>query len=241
MSTKDLNLSLEYDLADTDYRGVGPRAGRGREPTATGRPVRGRQKSAAARQKPAARKFRKRSGASGWLAAAVALANMLFLLLAGIWLTGYNQQPTAPPTASVATIADPGLSDLRTQLASMQQQLASLQAAVEAQHRLLAVTRAESADDAPAQAAAAGAGQAAPDPSWHVNLGHVQTREESVAMQRELQALGYTARVTAKTRGDGEGFSVLLTGFGDRDAAELTAKDIMARTRFNGLWVSRSE
>src|SRR6056297_558594 len=112
MSTKDLNLSLEYDLADTGYRGDGPRDGGNRDTPATGRRFRGRQKAAAARQKPAAGKVRQQPGASAWLAAAVALANMLFLLVAGIWLTGYKPQPAPPPAAPVAPIAEAGLSDL---------------------------------------------------------------------------------------------------------------------------------
>ncbi|MDZ7784026.1 MAG: SPOR domain-containing protein [Halioglobus sp.] len=241
MSTKDLNLSLEYDLADTGYRVDGARGRGSRDASGAGRHLREGQKAAAARPKTAAVMARKHAGPSAWFAAGIALANMLFLLLAGIWLTGYGRMPATPPAASVAPIAEPVLTDLRTQLDAVQQQLAGLQTVVEAQHRLLVVTQRKLADAAPAPAAESDAGQAAPDPLWQVNIGHVHAREESATMQRELQALGYAAEITEETRANGEGFRVLLTGFGDRDAAELTAKDIMARTRFNGLWVSRSE
>ena len=241
MSTKDLNLSLEHDLADTAYRVGGARGGGERDRSGAGRQFRGGQKAAAARQKPAAGTARKPAGPSGWFAAAVALANMLFLLLAGIWLSGYGRMPATPPATGVTPITESGLADLRTQLDAVQQQLAGLQTVVEAQHRLLVVTQRKLADAAPAPAAEPDAGQAAPDPLWQVNIGHVHAQEESATMQRELQALGYAAEITAETRAESEGFRVLLTGFGDRDAAELTAKDIMARTRFNGLWVSRSD
>lgn len=240
MSTKDLNLSLEHDLADTGYR-EGARGRGSRAASGAGGRFREGQKAAAARQKPAAGVARKHAGPSAWFATGIALANMLFLLLAGIWLTGYGQMPATPPAVSMAPIAEPALTDLRTQLDAVRQQLASVQEVVEAQHQLLVVAQRKFAEAVPAQPAKADAGQAAPDPLWQVNIGHGHAKEESAVMQRELQALGYAAEITSETRAEGEGYRVLLTGFGDRDVAELTAKDIMARTRFNGLWVSKSE
>jgi len=241
MSTKDLNLSLEHDLADTGYRVDGARGGGSRDTSGAGRRFRGRQKAAAARQKSAAGTARKHTAPPRWFAAGIALANMLFLLVAGIWLTGHSQKPATPPAASMGAIAEPGLDDLRTQLDAVQQQLASLQGVVEAQYRLLVVAQRKLADAAPTQTARPDTAQVAPDPVWQVNIGHVHAQEESAAMQRELQALGYAAETASENRAEGKGFRVLLTGFGDRDAAELVAKDIMARSRFNGLWVSRSD
>ena len=72
-------------------------------------------------------------------------------------------------------------------------------------------------------------------PAWQINLGHFDTRDEAVSMQRELAALGYTADIATA---DDAGVTLLLGGFGERKLAELAAKDIMQRTRLNGLWVS---
>ncbi len=239
MSAKDLNLSFDRELARARDASSGPA------------PVRNERGGIAEQQQPASgrpppRKALKRASRPAktqqWvMPAVIALANMVFLVVAGIWLTGtsYPRVPARDPAAmAAAPQAEADLSSLQTQLDVMQQQLVGLQSTLEEQQRLLLFTRLEAmqpagADQTDAEDAAASPEKASP--AWQINLGHFDTRDEAVSMQRELAALGYTADIATA---DDAGVTLLLGGFGERKLAELAAKDIMQRTRLNGLWVS---
>ncbi len=234
MSDKDLNLSFDRALA---------RAGSA-DPDAT--PGSSAGKGSAGRRAAAPNKRKKQVRRAGktqpWvLPALIVLVNMAFLLLAGLWLTGtgYHRPPTGE-AASAATLpmALDGLSNLQTRLDVMQQQLTALQSTLEEQQRLLLFSRLEalqSVDPDQGDAKDSAATPAGSAPAWQINLGHFDTRAEAIAVQGDLDKLGYAAVLEAADDG---GVRLLLGGFRERKLAELTANDIMQGTRLNGLWVS---
>ncbi|MEZ5569451.1 MAG: hypothetical protein R3E54_14095 [Halioglobus sp.] len=256
MSAKDLNLSLDRKLAHAGAPGKDKTAGvlkRGR--FARLKPV--PNLSAEGQQAPSRRPTPTGtavagSAASQWLAPAlIALVNMLFLLLAGIWLTGTQYSPLtsrAPADATLEAPEAPALTRLQTQLDVMQEQLLTLQATLEEQQRLLLFSRleaelaAEQGDASPGDASpGAAVSPPASPPGWQIHLGHFATREAAVTLQNDLRRLGYNADIAASTTPDDSGVSLLLKGFSERKLAELTAKDIMQSTRLNGLWVSTED
>jgi hypothetical protein len=240
MSVKDLNLSLDRQLAH-DESALHPPGGADR------RPGSGRLKSVAGTapsgQKPSPRRVRAGNRNRLWVPTAlIALVNMLFLVVAGIWLTG----PRLTPASNAASAAEVELNQLQTQLDVMQEQLVLVQSTLEEQQRLLILRQLETPPEVTPQAAATAHEDATAEtapalPTWQVHLGHFATRDEAIALQLDLAQLGYTATIAAAATPDEPGVALLLGGFAERDLAELAAKDIMQRTRLNGLWVSTGE
>lgn len=239
MTRKDLNLSLARDLLE-------PAAQQYRAPQNPDAVV---EFSSRQRQQRAAGQKSRQPGGGQWSAitiAVIAVANMLFLMVAGIWLSGHTYDSAARPgAASVETSPEINLLLLQidNRLKTVEQQLGGLQLALDEQQPIMAsdsfdidshvrdtLSQQEIAIDAPA-----------PAPAWHINLGNFDSREVALGLQQRLQAIGHQTRIKPVTSDDKTSYLVVLAGFDQRESAELVAKQIMAQTDLNGLWVAEGE
>lgn len=250
MTVKDLNFSFDSNLvrspvvADRDPAGDPGRADRTARP-APGRPSRGRRKPVQAE--------RRATGGRGQLAATIgiALVNMLFLVVAGIWLSGYFFQP-AGLGGPAALVEDdriaPLLVELNSRVGALEQQLADLQvstvrqqqtiissqqsmeARLTAQWEQALTAREPKPEAAPAEPPAA--------PAWYVNLGDYVSREGAAALERQMLDLGYRVEIETRTEDSRIIYRVTLPGFVDQASADQAAQGIMEQTSLNGLWVA---
>lgn len=235
MSAKDLNFSLDRAPPSGGPR---DRASRPRRPATSGlRAVREPGVAPAGKPAPA----RGRSGGA-WLAATIALANMAFLVLAGLWLSGIGREPLPErPAADALADATSSLHAVQAQLGELRREVTLLQAAVDAQRQLLVAAHLARTDERGAAGEEPGATAAtAAAEQWYINLGHFATRPEAAAQQEKLASLGYTGSVVVAAEGANP-FALRLPGFPARAAAEEAANDIMGRTDLNGLWVTTGD
>lgn len=187
----------------------------------------------------------------GILVGAIVLANMLFLVLAGLWLTGTDYRGLLAPT-SIVTATNNELPQLQTMLADIKHRLAAMeQSLVTLQSATAPTTTPEEAEQpAPAspepvpQVATADPAPSPPPvevpPVWEVNLGDFDTRAEAITSHQQIQALDLEPVISRHRRNGRNLYQVHLTGFSDRQAAEQAANKIMQETSLNGLWVARA-
>ena len=237
MTSKDLNLSLDRGLIQSkaDHNripqgsdaGVGP-ASRQHKKRATG-PTRGH------------------GGGRQWIAVAViAVANMLFLMLAGIWLTGHTYDSAARLSAAHAGITPElqlMLAQIDNRLNTIEQQLGGLQSTLDGQQAL----KVSDTFDIDKQLREAldqhepTAHTPAPPVAWHVNLGNFDSREVALGLQQRLQAIGHATKIKSTKNDDKTAYLVILPGFSDRESAESVAKKIMEQTDLQSLWVAEGD
>jgi len=168
----------------------------------------------------------------------IAIMNMAFLVLAGIWLTGAFPQARleAAPTPAVAPAAIQAMAaDFDQRLAAMEQSLSSLGEA-------LTVAPAAPSQDQPASSEVnAEPEPAAALPQWQVNLGQFTRHSDALAVQEQVKSAGFQATVSQPQGADKGSYQVALAGFGIRLDAEQAAGQIMEKTRLNGLWVGQAK
>lgn len=199
------------------------------------------------------------------LAAAIAVMNMLFLVLAGLWLTGTGLQGTLAPPGVVAQDApadNPRLNALGDQLSALNLQMSELRADIEVLQvpapsivspavpetidhsaQTDGIASAAAADPAPDGANTAPAPvteTAAPPQTWQVNLGDFLTRKAAQATLAQLADIGLQGQVRSVDAAGNTTYLVTLDNFLQRTDAEEVANDIMRRTELNGLWVART-
>jgi len=189
------------------------------------------------------------------LTAGIAVMNMLFLVLAGFWLSGTHvgdRTPTytAPPT-QVAVDTEPRLEELSQQLINLGQQMGELKAQITQLREQPAPVESQSTTP-PSPAANVAAPTPEMDDSasvepameapvlWQVNLGDYTTRRTARATLAELAAMGLKAQVRQLEEAGKTIYLVTLDKFSSREGAEKVANDIMQKTQLNGLWVARS-
>lgn len=202
-----------------------------------------------------------------WLSVALVSINLIFLLIAGIWLSGLNDQTTdrqSQLSVSTEQQLSNQLTSLDEQLTEIQQRLDQLTLSVSEQQQLIAT----SANDLTKELESLTAQQAllsnrvikaestaATDTAtknktptsptaqkkWHVNLGTFSTKEAAMRLQKQLLALGHSVQVNSTSIENKTAYRVQLPGFEDRESAERVAKQIMDKTRLNGLWAWKDE
>ncbi len=253
MATKDLNLSLDRALLQSNVAREHQAAnGETRAATApAGRRQAGKKRTAKhAPQRTAA-----------WPAIAftgIAIANMSFLVLAGLWLSAFSGlQPAAAGSADVEISAQ--LDRIDRSISALQQQLTDLQVAANAQQQLI-VSAYQSIGDqlqvrtdpsAATKQAGPGAGDSATTPAaadnpeasadWYVDLGNFPSRNAALAAQRSLLALGYEARIQVSGRGGSSAHALILADFKDRPSAESVATALMEQTQLESVSVWKQE
>ena len=188
-------------------------------------------------------------------AACIATANMLFLVLAGVWLSGFADRLPASPAAAPADIA-PRLARIEQSITTLEQQLADLQVAANAQQQLI-VSAYQSIgdqlqarpDQAPATATQTtpGGTRARGNPgdgghpaaarSWYVDLGSFPSNKAAVEVQKSLQALGFDAQIKAGSGGGTPTHELILANFEDRASAEVIATQLMEQTELESVSV----
>jgi len=129
MTTKDLNLSLNRGL-------IQPKAGRNRKqkgPNVKVQPSAPRQKKRIAKLAPGS------SGSRQWVAiTGIAVANMLFLVLAGIWLSGHSYDSSARISSARVELTPElalTLTEINRRLDTIELQLGGLQLTIDGQHQ----------------------------------------------------------------------------------------------------------
>ena len=254
MTTKDLNLSLDRALLPSNIaRDRKPANSEMRHDAAPAGARRANKKAAAKSRQPAA------NSRPGMAAACIATANMLFLVLAGVWLSGFADRLPASPAAAPADIA-PRLARIEQSITTLEQQLADLQVAANAQQQLI-VSAYQSIgdhlqarpDQAPATATQTTPGARAPGEtpamaatpaaarSWYVDLGSFPSNKAAVEVQKSLQALGFDAQIKAGSGGGTPTHELILANFEDRASAEVIATQLMEQTELESVSVWKSE
>lgn len=248
MTTKDLNLSLDRGLFQPKATGK-PGAAAGR----SGRGTDGRATRQAGKPKPG--KPVPRQTPKSWQAvvtSTMAIANMLFLVLAAIWLSGYAGQPTTRPDAPEAGISpqvEAVQNGIDLRIDALEQQLENIQIAINAQQQLIVSAYQDIGEKlvgvgSPPQAStpAAPTGHEAddavqPDRDWHVNLGTFSRVEAATEVRSQLEALGYQAQIVSVDLDDSMAHKVILPDFEDRESAEVAATLLMEKTELDSLSV----
>ena len=254
MTSKDLNLSLDQALfqgrTEKKRQSQAPAPGRISRITAEQSAPPGHRKRS---DKPLAKPRASRQ----WLVVScVAVANMLFLLLAGIWLSGNTYYATAPyNTAPAETSADivASLAQVTDRLNTLEIKLENLQLSLDRQQLQKPVESENSSppvneqppaspskiDDTPVADSGEPSSVQVKVKPWHVNLGNFDSREAAAATQYRVAAIGHRAEISPPAS-EGTGYQVILPGFSDRESAEFAANQIMLQTDLNGLWVGES-
>ncbi|MFK7974657.1 MAG: SPOR domain-containing protein [Halioglobus sp.] len=200
------------------------------------------------------------------LGAAVALVNMLFLVLAALWLTGTDLKgsfaPIHPTTLKSSNELRAAVEEGNKRLASALLELGTIKAQLTKLENSLQTTNqpkdrpASPVDkkEPPAKPTASTVGtvqrpaaEQEPTPavsqtiSWQVNLGDYASRLEARETQRTLQKLGFQALISSLEVNGAIAYLVNISGFSSREDAESVANEIMVDTQLNGLWVAKTQ
>ena len=194
MIAKDLNLSLKQ-------RPVQPEDNSARERTSAEPTAIAKHRAVSQKEQPTKATYNSNKGF--WIGLfGIAFVNMLFLVLAALWLSGLPlSAPTqtnslAVPNASEITLT---LTEVNRRLDEISQALLDLQATakirpqppVDGSFDINQQLRQALSDhkDISDSTASANNESAAPT-SWHVNLGTSSSREEALKKQKKIRAFG---------------------------------------------------
>lgn len=243
MIAKDLNLSLKQ-------RPVQPKESPARERASAEPTAIAKHSMVSQKKRPSKVTYNNNKGV--WIGLfGIAFVNMLFLVLAGIWLSG---MPLGTPTQTNSIAAQSAseltltLTEVNRRLDEINQTLLDLQARAKTrvQPPVAApfdingqLRQALSDHESNSDTTAAHKESVAPK-SWRVNLGTFSSRDEAAKKQQEIKTAGYHAEISPIARDRQTTFEVVLTGFSNRESAELMANQIMKRANLNSLWVSES-
>jgi hypothetical protein len=185
--------------------------------------------------------------------AGLAIANILFMLITGPWLTQRTRQPPMETQGLTIEQLNTQLIHVSMQLTSLQQGFKDLQLTVNEQQQLIISTAADITEKTrrlflEAQKTPVGSdpvtSTTAPHP-WYINLGVFAGKSEAVMVQQQVKNLGYNADISSVTIPNNAGsssdtttgYQLRITGFEDQESAEATAARIMDSSKLNGLWV----
>lgn len=199
-----------------------------------------------------------------WLASGLIVINLLFLLLAGLWLSNHNSQSATITSSKTMPLNS---SDVKT-IESINQNLAALQTKVEQieltlheQQRLIATSSKDLSNDieqlnqkvdaikllttekskpAPKKEVSKPISKK-PATHWYVNIGTFSSKDAAQRLQKQLLTLGHSVQINTTSFDNKPAYRVQLPGFKDREAAESTARQIMEKTNLNGLWAWKDE
>ena len=195
-----------------------------------------------------------------WLSVVLVSINLLFLLLAGLWLSSqdFKQQDNVALAHTPNKAVTTKLATVNQKLERVQQQLDQLSITLSEQQQLIA----KSSHNIDQQLQAFNAKQnqfalalqpvkpttepkpsqkkAAPSPkptnNWHVNIGTFSSKDAALRLKKQLLVLGHSVQINDTQINDKQAYRVQLPGFKDREAAEQVATKIMDQTKLNGLW-----
>ena len=243
MIAKDLNLSLKQRPVQAENNPVRGRTSA--EPTAIA-------KHSAVSQANRPTKATYNNNRGFWIGLfGIAFANMLFLILAGIWLSGLPLGTSTQTTSIAAQKASEitfTLTEMNHRLDAISQALLDLQVTTKIRLQppladpfdINRQIRQALADHENSSDATAAKKESAAPLSWRVNLGTFSSREEALKKQQRIKTFGYHAKINPITRDTQTTFEIVLTGFNNRKSAELVANQIMERANLDSLWVSEN-
>ena len=253
MTTKDRNLSLDRDL-------LRPKAAHSQ----TVQPGNTRQVATPNNTRPPGNRVTGRTAPQntrswqGITAIGIAITNMLFLVLAGIWLSeraGGLSTQAALPRSDITPQLEVMQTRLEQRIGTLEQQLADLQIAINGQQHLIIsayqeigvlIKEGNDGTAAPADAAqpSVASSQEAPKTKqveektgWYINLGSFPDKQAASDIQAQFQALGYAARIQALETDNQTAYAVLLPGFKDQASAEMTVNQLLDQIELDGLSV----
>jgi hypothetical protein len=185
------------------------------------------------------------------------IANALFLLWAGFWLSSHkhpsdNAMNTISP--SIIKGISTKLETLNEQLPSLQQQLDQIKLSIGEQQLLIATSsldlnagvqnlaqQIKIAITPKTETKKPDTVKKIPTKDWHVNLGTFSTHDAALRLQKQLSALGHAVQINTTSFDNKTAYRVQLPGFKDRNSAEQVARRIMDQTNLNGLWAWKDE
>ncbi|MFT6050659.1 MAG: cell division septation protein DedD [Candidatus Azotimanducaceae bacterium] len=241
MTRKDLNLSLDNSLIQDRATTKSMRSGIA---DASAGPRSGKH----TKTSPAA----SRRNIPALTTAIVAVANMVFLLLAGLWLSTLPYTIAAPNTSRDLNTTPQlklMLAESNERLAGLEQQLKELALAVSSQQTLAAQNRISSEDRSLAATTLLDETEITvftkeiitPTDNWYVNLGTFISEQAAVNLQSQLLSLSRQANIAQRVEQGRNVFEVRLSGFDSRVLAETAAGEVMDQTDLNGLSVWQVE
>jgi cell division septation protein DedD len=233
MTRKDLNLSLGNSLIQDR---AAPKSMRSRVAGVSTGPKSGKQ----AKAPPAA----SRRNIPALTIAIIAVTNMVFLLLAGLWLSTLPYTIAAPTTLNTTPQLELMLAESNERLAALEQQLKELALVVGSQ-QLAAQSLQVNNEPAPTGTVQPDEPEilvstkeiTTPTDNWYVNLGTFTSERAAVNLQSELLSLSRQANIAQRIQEGNTVFEVRLSGFDSRALAEITAGEVMGQTDLNGLSV----
>jgi len=199
-----------------------------------------------------------------WLASGLIVINLLFLLLAGLWLSNHNSQsaeiisPKPMPfnSSDVKTIED-----INENLMTLQTKVEQIKLTLHEQQRLIATSSKDLSNDieqlnqkldtiklltkekskpAPKKEVSKPIAEK-PATHWYVNIGTFSSKDAARRLQKQLLTLGHSVQINTTSFDNKPAYRVQLPGFKDREAAESAARQIMEKTNLNGLWAWKDE
>jgi len=199
-----------------------------------------------------------------WLASGILLINLIFLLLAGFWLSNQSGQPSSAlpsATKSLHYVDDQAMNAFDQRLVTLQAKVEQLELTLHEQQRLIATSSKDLSHEIQLLGAelktlkaptikkgepktttkTAKPEEKQPITQWYVNIGTFSSKEAAQRLKKQLLALGHTVQVNTTSFDNKPAYRVQLPGFKDRTAAELTARKIMEKTNLNGLWAWKDE
>lgn len=256
MTTKDLNLSFDRGLLQ-------PKEGRGQR----AKPGNTRQAASPANARPPGNRVPRKAAPQKMRAwqnitiAGIAFTNMLFLVVAGMWLTEHtgglssqlpSPQPDIAPQLAIMQ------AKMNQRIDSLEQQLDNLQISINGQQHLIvsayqdigtqlkeghkAAAPADTALPSDKSNQEAPKTKQAPSPKgWYINLGSFSKKQAAAELQKQFQALGYATRIQTLTIDNQASYAVILTGFKDQASAEIAVGQLLDQTELDGLTVAKEK
>ena len=233
MTRKDLNLSLNQSL-------LPPEKVQGSTHGATT----GKQDRPGPKKRPTVATHARRENWHTMTIAGFAVLNMAFLLAAGIWLSTLQHTIGAPVTA-MTTVTVPRIEimlvEAHDRLDALRGQLDELVVAIDDHQQFTASVYAEKGDDRsmlpdnddPAKTFSIKEIPNAAD-NWYVKLGTFSSEEAAARFSLQL---GSTRQISRYDLPGSTSFELRLSGFEERESAEMVAGDIMEQTKLNGLTI----
>lgn len=244
MIAKDLNLSLKQRPVQAEDNSARKRASA--DPTAM--PM---HSTVSQKKRPTKAAYNSNKGL--WVGLfGIAFVNMLFLVLAGIWLSGTPLNTSTQTNSIAARSASEislSLNDVNRRLDEISQTLQDLQVTAKTQLQPpaaapfdinLQLRQALSDHESSSDSAAAANNIPAAPISWRVNLGAFSSRDEALKKQQLIRTFGYHAKINPIVRDTQIVYDVALTGFSNQKSAEQVANQIMEKANLDSLWVSES-
>lgn len=253
MTTKDLNLSFDRGLLrPTETHSQTTKSGNTRQVEAA------IETRLPKNRVPRRTAPQKKLSWQGITIIGIAITNMLFLVLAGIWLSE-RSGGLPPQLATRHSDITPQLEVMQArieqQIDSIEQQLENLQIAINGQQHLivsayqdigLRMHEGKPAAEAPQDTAppSPAPNQEAPKPGeaeahtgWYINLGSFPTKAAAFEIQEQFQAFGYAAQIHTLTIDNQAAYAVILPNFEDQASAETAVNQLLDRTDLDGLTV----